>query len=183
MRIRILSPDMAASKFQHNLARLRKHLGLSQFDAAKLAGCSKTTIQSVELTRLALSPTLAATLEGALGVPADWLLKNDLSSSIPESVYVGQESQLSDEDTIETKELLGLAFKVLDQLPSRKALSLYKHFANQFIQAVQHNFGRHHPGMPRAESLDHIIESVAAAKRQKAKRLRPKGRSRTRQSV
>jgi transcriptional regulator with XRE-family HTH domain len=166
-----------ASNYLHNLARLRKHLRLTQGDIARLVNCAATTIQSIELCRLTLSPDLALKLQYVLGVESGWLLENDLSSPIPKHVHGPQKRQLTREDTMETKEQLGDVFRILDQLPDKKTLMLFKHFTNRFLQDIHHNFGRYGPGLARSEALDYIRASVASAKQQKSKR------SRTRQSA
>lgn len=66
---------------QHNLARLRTLIGLTQAEMAKLVGVSAATIQSIELGRLPLSEKLAKRISFESGVTCDWLIKNDLSES------------------------------------------------------------------------------------------------------
>lgn len=68
---------------KHNLARLRESvLKLRQQEMAELAGCSRDTIQSVELGRLKLSEELARKLSAATGVHFRWLIENDLQAEI-----------------------------------------------------------------------------------------------------
>ena len=174
---------MPASTHRHNLARLRQHLNLNQIDVARFVNCTVDTIRSIETRRLALSPEMALKLQWVLGVESGWLLENDLSSPIPKLVHGAQERKLRPEDTIETKDQLGAVFKILDQLPDKKTLVLFKHFTHQFLRDIHHNFGRYGPGLARSEGLDYISASVAAAKRQKAKQKRRSKRSQTRQST
>ena len=72
---------MRRSKEYHVLAILRvKELGLTQKEMADLAGCSRATIQAVELTELTLSESLALRISDATGVDSNWLLQNDLKA-------------------------------------------------------------------------------------------------------
>jgi len=179
---------MSASKFQHNLARLRKHLGLSQFDVAKLAGCSKATIQSVELCRLELSRPLAAKLQGALGVPLDWLLLNDLTSPIPEPLRVFQNGQLPYQAKFGITEKLAQAFKILDLLPNDpKAFALFDHYALAFWDVLIKNFGGDYKALIGFQAIDYIQKSVETLKAQRpavlpAKKQRAKPEPRLRRS-
>jgi transcriptional regulator with XRE-family HTH domain len=172
-----------ASTYRHNLARLRQQLNLNQIVVAQLVNCTVDTIRSIETGRLPLSAKMALKLQYVLGVESGWLLGNDLTSPIPKSAHGPQERQLRDEDTIETKEQLGAVFKILDQLPDKTALMLFKHFTNRYLRDIHNNFARFGPGLPRAEGLDYITASVAAAKRQKAKRLHRSKHSQNRQSA
>jgi DNA-binding XRE family transcriptional regulator len=152
------------SKNRHNLARLRKHLGLTQADVARLVNCAITTIQSIEVRRLALGGELARKLGAVFGVEPGWLLLNDLDSPVPELAKSEQKRQLTDLDTVATKEQLALAFKILDQLPDRKALMLFKHFTNEFIFAITANFvPRYGSRLPQTEALEYIKASVSDA--------------------
>src|SRR5258708_3228597 len=74
---------MPASKRSHVLAILRANLDLKQSELAQLVGCSLPTIQSIELNRLALSPSLAARISTATGADLDWLRANDLRRPLP----------------------------------------------------------------------------------------------------
>ncbi len=76
---------MRVSPKRHNLARLRLFLKLGQKELAELAGCSRDTIQSVELDRLALSEELARQISAATGVHFRWLIENDLTAEIVDS--------------------------------------------------------------------------------------------------
>jgi transcriptional regulator with XRE-family HTH domain len=73
---------MRPSPKRHNLARLRLFLKLGQNETAELAGCSRDTIQSVELGRLRLSERLARKISDATGIAADWLLENNLKAPL-----------------------------------------------------------------------------------------------------
>jgi transcriptional regulator with XRE-family HTH domain len=86
MRICVASETMPASKRAHVLSVLRENLRLSQSELAGMVGVTASTIQSIELNRLALSKLLAARISGMTGVDLDWLLKNDLSAPMPEIV-------------------------------------------------------------------------------------------------
>jgi transcriptional regulator with XRE-family HTH domain len=55
-------------------------LGLGQKEMAELAGCSKATVQSVELGKLKLSDDLAARIAAATGISLGWLLKGNLKA-------------------------------------------------------------------------------------------------------
>jgi DNA-binding XRE family transcriptional regulator len=65
------------------LARLRKHLHVTQGQFAEWCGCSPFTVQSIEVGRLALSKRLAERIGLITGAPIDWLLENKLDSPIP----------------------------------------------------------------------------------------------------
>ena len=60
---------------------------MNQADLARLAGCSVSTIQSVELGRLQLSQSLAARISLGTGVNSQWLFANDSSVPMPERLY------------------------------------------------------------------------------------------------
>lgn len=76
---------MRNSPQRHNLARLRLFLWLGQKELADLAGCSRYTIRSVELSLLKLSEELARRISAATGVHFRWLIENDLNAPIIES--------------------------------------------------------------------------------------------------
>ena len=187
MRIRILRPNMAASKFKHNLARLRKQLGLSQVEVANLVGCSKTTIQSVELCRLELSSRLATNLQGALGVPADWFLANNLKSPIPEPRRVLQNGQLPVLIKYGLVEQLANAFELMDKVSDEQGLAILQISTAEYINALRTRFGRNYPDLLGPEAIARVVESVENLNRQYPKQSStptpPKARSRTRQSV
>jgi transcriptional regulator with XRE-family HTH domain len=68
---------MRKSPLRHPLAVVRvKILGLTQRELAAMVGCSKVTIQKVELRdeKLSLPPALASRLEHELGISAAYLL-------------------------------------------------------------------------------------------------------------
>src|SRR5437867_2668879 len=73
---------MRTSPGKHNLARLRLFLKLSQKEMADHAGCSRHSIQSIELDRLDLSEELARRISAATCVHLRWLLENDLKADI-----------------------------------------------------------------------------------------------------
>jgi transcriptional regulator with XRE-family HTH domain len=68
-------------KPRHNLAVLRKILGLTQPEMAKLVRVSPATIASIEANsgRLKLSESLAERISDATGVSYAWLLENELT--------------------------------------------------------------------------------------------------------
>ena len=68
---------MRCYESRHTLAVLRKIIGLSQSELATLAGCSKRTIQAIEIGRLKLSENLAARIAHETGVTQGWLLGGD----------------------------------------------------------------------------------------------------------
>lgn len=74
------------------LAILRTTIGLGQRDMAKLLGCSMATVQSIEMSRLALSKKLAHQTSLQTGVDPDWLLRNEykeppVSNHLPPRQY------------------------------------------------------------------------------------------------
>jgi transcriptional regulator with XRE-family HTH domain len=85
---------MPASKRSHVLAILRDNLSLKQNELAQLAGCSPSTIQSIELNRLAISPSLAARISAATGADLDWLQANDLAKPMPPSRALTPQNKL-----------------------------------------------------------------------------------------
>ncbi|RYD74875.1 MAG: XRE family transcriptional regulator, partial [Verrucomicrobiaceae bacterium] len=70
------------SKPKHPLAKLRLWLALGQKEMAALIGCSRATIQAVELGQLSLSDSLAETISRKTGVSARWLLAGDPNAPI-----------------------------------------------------------------------------------------------------
>ena len=64
---------MRLSPQRHPLARLRLFLGLGQKEMADLLGCSKSTIQQIELVKMAISPSLAARATQITGISGQWL--------------------------------------------------------------------------------------------------------------
>ena len=71
---------MRKSPLRHPLAVVRvKILGITQRELAEMVGCSKVTIQKVELRdkKLSLPPALASRIEHEVGVSAAYLLAGD----------------------------------------------------------------------------------------------------------
>lgn len=185
---------MPASKFRHNLARLRQHLGLDQADVAKLAGCSKSAIQSVELTRLPLSATLAAKLQGALGIESEWLLKNDLNAPIPELLRVYQEGQDIHRRNLEAIQYIAHQIEILKSLSDDKARALFNHYLVKHLEVLDKAFPQPEgPAIDLFETAAYVkdfakfIEKQRAAslpaRQQKVKPLRRLKCSQSRQSV
>ena len=179
---------MAASNFKHNLARLRKQFGLSQVDVANLVGCSKTTIQSVELCRLELSNNLAMKFQAALGVPADWFLANNLKSPIPESRRVLQNGQLPRLIKFGLTEQLANAFELMNKVSDEQGLAILQHTTGEYINALKIRFGRNYPdliGFPAIECVARVCEELMGQSpaEQTAQPVPPLRRSRTRQSA
>jgi DNA-binding XRE family transcriptional regulator len=75
---------MPASVRRHNLVRLRDELNLTQAGLAEWIGRASTTIKSIEIGRLALSPKLAELIAAVTGADAGWLLRNDSNEPMPE---------------------------------------------------------------------------------------------------
>ena len=73
--------QMRPSPLRHPLAVLRYIIGLGQQDLADLCGCSRPTIQAVELLKLRLSKNLAIKIADATGVNVAWLL--DSNPNVP----------------------------------------------------------------------------------------------------
>ena len=184
---------MAASKFQHNLARLRKHLGLSQFDVAKLADCSKTTIQSIELGRLSPSKALVAKLQGALGVPADWLFSKDLDSPIPEPLRLFQDGQVPYKFKFHTMEHIAHFLKIQEGLSNERDFALFDHYLFECLKAMGKSFPLDYPaktvtGFRAIETVAAFVEELkrqhpASLPQRKAKPVHRSKRSRTRPSA
>jgi transcriptional regulator with XRE-family HTH domain len=75
---------MPASVGRHNLARIRKLMGLTQVDLGRMLGRSAATIKSIEIGKLALSEGLANRINETLGIrDKAWLLANDLQAPVP----------------------------------------------------------------------------------------------------
>jgi transcriptional regulator with XRE-family HTH domain len=75
---------MPASVGRHNLARIRKLMGLTQADLGRMLGRSAATIKSIEIGKLALSEGLANRINETLGIrDKAWLLANDLQAPVP----------------------------------------------------------------------------------------------------
>jgi DNA-binding XRE family transcriptional regulator len=68
---------------RHSCAHLRLALGrMTQKELAALAGCAESTIQSIEVGKLKLSPALAFKISRATGVNYSWLLADDVTRPI-----------------------------------------------------------------------------------------------------
>jgi transcriptional regulator with XRE-family HTH domain len=121
-------PRVPASKFKHNLARLRKHLKLTQADVAKLVGCARITIQAIELGKFPLSEKMATKLQGALGVPQEWLLKAGLKSPIPEPLraYQGGDANISYQYRLGVANEFWQAVSILKRLKTKAELELFR---------------------------------------------------------
>lgn len=74
---------MPVSVRRHNLARLRDELNITQATLADWVGRTQATIKAIEIGKLALSPRLATVLSAVTGVDKGWLLRNDLSETMP----------------------------------------------------------------------------------------------------
>jgi DNA-binding XRE family transcriptional regulator len=68
---------------KHNLAVMRKALGLTQRRLASCVNVSVSTIQAIELGKLKMSRGLARRIEHRFGVDAEWL-RNNLQIGMPE---------------------------------------------------------------------------------------------------
>ena len=66
--------DMTSSA---KLRQLRHAIGKTQQEFAAIAGCTRHTIESVEIGRLKISAKLALKIQRACGVDSDWLLNGD----------------------------------------------------------------------------------------------------------
>ena len=80
---RINIRTMPASVQRHNLARLRKAMGLTQSDFADLIMRSFPTIKAIEAGKLPLSENLATLISEVTGVDRLWLLENNLEAPVP----------------------------------------------------------------------------------------------------
>src|SRR5262245_21669193 len=70
----VVMPD---SPRRHTLALLRLALSQTQGEFEALLGCSRPTIQAIELGKLRLSQKLAQRVAEQTGVDLHWLLEND----------------------------------------------------------------------------------------------------------
>jgi transcriptional regulator with XRE-family HTH domain len=122
---------MPASKRSHVLAILRDNLSLKQNELAQLAGCSPSTIQSIELNRLAISPSLAARISAATGADLNWLQANDLSKPMPARRALALENKLF-------KEFINLIEQVslIPELSERMTLALYMQWELNRLKSV-----------------------------------------------
>ena len=77
---------MRPSPLRHPLAVLRQVIGISQKELADIIGRSSSAIQAIELRKLNLSEDLAAKIEEATGVSANWLLSGDVNRPIENSL-------------------------------------------------------------------------------------------------
>jgi len=68
---------MRLSPLRHPLAVLRTTIGFTQKELASLVGCSRPTIQAIELQRLNMSAELAQKIAYRTGISGLWLLGND----------------------------------------------------------------------------------------------------------
>src|SRR5688572_11713846 len=69
---------MRPSPLRHTLAVLRQILGLGQKEMAALIGCSRPTIQAIELGKLKLSDKLGDRIREQTHISLLWLMKNDV---------------------------------------------------------------------------------------------------------
>jgi transcriptional regulator with XRE-family HTH domain len=179
--------DMPASKPNRNLARLRRKLGLTQGQIAHLVGCSRIAIQSIERGILPLSKSMAAKLGAALHVPADWLLTNDPSASIPEPLRVFQKGPLSWQLTFGIVEQLANAGKLSEEVSDEVAAALLQHSTAEYITALRKRYAQNYPDLTGLEAIEYLIALLKKLKRlylaQMAKPVHLKGHSRTRQSA
>jgi DNA-binding XRE family transcriptional regulator len=74
---------MPGSVRRHNLQRLRAELNVTQETLAGWIGRSTAAIKAVEIGKLALSDNLATLIASVTGADKEWLLRNDLSESMP----------------------------------------------------------------------------------------------------
>ena len=70
---------MRPSPQRHTLAVFRTLVGLTQKEMAELAGCSRPTIQAIELGKLPLSVGLAERIREQTHIDLGWLLGKDLT--------------------------------------------------------------------------------------------------------
>jgi transcriptional regulator with XRE-family HTH domain len=68
---------------RHNVARLRRALGLSQEEFARQMHRATVTVKAVENLRLRLSPMFAFEIASTFGIDDKWLLANDLQTPVP----------------------------------------------------------------------------------------------------
>jgi DNA-binding XRE family transcriptional regulator len=104
---------MPVSVRRHNLVRLRDELNLTQAALARWVGRSPLTIKSIETLRLPLSPRLAALIASVTGADKDWLLRNDLSESMP-ALRHGSSKREPGDEAYQT--LCALLFHLFDRL-------------------------------------------------------------------
>jgi transcriptional regulator with XRE-family HTH domain len=179
--------DMPAPKPNLNLARLRQHLRLTQGQVAQLAGCSRIAIQSIERGILGLSKPMAAKLGAALHVPADWLLVNDPNSRIPEPLRMYQNGPLLWQIAFGIAEQLANAIKLSEEISDEVAAALLQHSTAEYITALRKRYTQNYPDLSGLEAIEYLIAVAKKLKRQylaqTVKPVRPKGRSRTRQSA
>jgi transcriptional regulator with XRE-family HTH domain len=74
---------MKMKKPNRAIKKLRKEKDLPQKGMAALLGVSRNTIAAIESGTKALSQRLAKAAESMTGVPAEWLLANDVSKPMP----------------------------------------------------------------------------------------------------
>src|SRR5690349_7697396 len=134
---------MATSKFRHNLARLRAHLGLNQSELAGHVSVSHSTVRSIEVLTLPLSVSLAEKLEAVFGVKKEWLLANDTSAPIPElkpkREYVGWAGPWLEKKVAAHR--AAEAFQILSTLKDARSLSLFDLASDKYIRQLERMFG------------------------------------------
>jgi transcriptional regulator with XRE-family HTH domain len=174
--------DMPAAKPNGNLARLRQHLGLTQGQVAHLVGCSRIAIQSIERGILSLSKPMAAKLQGALGVPAEWFLVNDPNSPVPEPLHVSENGKIK----FGIVEQLANAIK-LSEASDEQVVALLQITTAEYINALRIRFPRNYPDLIGPEAIEYVAASAEELKHQfpaqKAKPARRSTRSQNRQSA
>jgi len=142
---------MSTGLRQHNLARLRKELSLTQVDFAAILGRSVITIKSIETGRLQLSRNLATLIGATIGTDAEWLLRNDPSEPMPRlerfSGTLEPEAQAYDYTCKVLTDLFVRLFAILHRLKNSEAKS------DLLRSIAQHlRFSQAHPeGNPASE--------------------------------
>jgi DNA-binding XRE family transcriptional regulator len=182
---------MPASVQKHNLARLRKELGLSQGDLAKLVVVSWTTIKAIETLKLKLSRDLAHRIAAVTACDAAWLLNNDLKA--PLSFSRPQPTAESDWQKVAKLDLLNVtsrAFEIANQIEDEASARLLSHCAAQFQQHLERTVGlfagrQSKPIRPieyLASQLERLSTSNSRPRQEKAPPKRPKSRRRSQAS-
>jgi transcriptional regulator with XRE-family HTH domain len=154
-----------------NLKRLRKFLTLTQKEMADLGGCSRHTVQSIEIGRVVLSARIASKISTSTGIDLAWLMSNDRAPMITSASeeYTISEFQRRQTNRVapdaahyKWRELqLAGAFDMMHRLLAANRLK-GKDAVNEFMDRVENSLKAELKRLPRLE--DRILGERRRAK-------------------
>jgi transcriptional regulator with XRE-family HTH domain len=146
---------MRASKDHHVLARLRKHLALTQEQLAEVVPCSVPTIQSIESGRLQLSAKMAEKISSLTGAPLEWLLANNLKSRFPKLSVERELGYWAGPWAVQALNIVSVdrEFAILEKLKDEESLALFEHYRERYLTTLEEEFG------PRPKGTENVAEA------------------------